>query len=172
MKGVGRYFWGLLFIVVGAALLLKYVYNINIPVMGIIIGFTLVFFGVAIMVGGFHAPAKSDVIFEDRNIKTENPDNEYNMIFSNGSIDLTNVRLDNQHKRIGVHVVFANGTVRINPDIPTMIKISSAFGTASVPNNSVTFGEYTYKTRGYREGEPYLKIEGNAVFGNLHIIER
>lgn len=171
MRMFGTLFWGLLFIALGAAFLIKYVFQLNISVFRVIFGFVLIYFGISSIVGGFTTSTKNDVIFGKGNIQASKADNEYNMIFSNGEIDLRNVKIQDSNNNIEVHVVFSNGTVRLNPDVAAVVKVTSAFGTASVPGNSVSFGEYTYKTRGYREGEPYLNIDANVVFGKLDITE-
>lgn len=171
MRLFGTLFWGLLFIVVGCAFIVKYVLNLDIPILTIIIGFILIYLGMAIILGGSTTNRKHSVFFGESSIKTENPNNEYNFVFSKGSIDLTGVKLENMDKYIKVHTVFADGTVKISPDIPAILKVTSAFGTANLPGNSITFGEYTYRTKNYKDGAPCLRIEADVVFGKLDVIE-
>jgi hypothetical protein len=50
--------------------------------------------------------------------------------------------------------------------------MNSAFGNAVAPDHSsISFGEYTYRSKSYKEGQPYLKIEADVVFGKLDITE-
>lgn len=175
MRSFGTYFWGLLFIVIGAVFIIRYAFHVNISIFKVVFGFILVYFGVSVIVSAFGTTAKDakqDMVFENSNIKVENLQDEYNIIFSKSTVDLRDVKLEGKSRKVKVHVVFGDGTVRINPEIPSRIKASSAFGTANIPNNNnVTFGEYTYRTKGYKEGEPHLEIEANVVFGKLDITE-
>lgn len=59
--------------------------------------------------------------------------------------------------------------IKVNPEIPTVIKISSAFGSGNTPDGStIVFGDHTYRTG---EGTPALVIEANVVFGKIDIVE-
>jgi hypothetical protein len=66
--------------------------------------------------------------------------------------------------------VFGNTLVKIDPSIPTLIKVNSAFGSGSTPDGStIVFGDHTQKIG---EGDQILTIEANVVFGKIDIIEK
>jgi hypothetical protein len=54
-----------------------------------------------------------------------------------------------------------------------VIRTNAAFASAEMPDgNSISFGNYSYKTKTFSPGTNYLEIEASVVFGKLSIIER
>lgn len=167
-------FWGVLLILLGAAIVIKVVFNINIPIIRLLLAFILIYLGIRLMIGwGFHKEQPNNtVLFNDNRIEATNPAEEYNVIFGRGTIDLTKLVPSNTAVA-KVNVIFGGGLIRIDPSQPVRIEANSAFGEARMPDgNNVTFGNYIYKTPSYQEGKPALRIEANAVFGALEIVER
>lgn len=174
MRPFSSYFWGLLFIVVGLAFIIKYAFHVeNLPIFRVVVGFILIYCGISVIVGGFSITSKNNIVFNNDNIHIESKEDEYNILFSKGSVDLSDIQLQGKNRNIKVHTVFAKGTVIVNPNVPAVIKVSSVFASASIPNNTtISFGDYTYRTRAYKDGEPYLKLEADVVFGQVDIIEQ
>lgn len=80
---------------------------------------------------------------------------------------------DNNNNNIEINTVFSNSVVNIDPEVPIVIRINSAFASVKIPDNSnITFGNYTYKTPAFNKDEPYLEIEANAVFANVTINDK
>lgn len=53
------------------------------------------------------------------------------------------------------------------------IKVDAAFASAKMPDgNRISFGDYTYQTKSLKEGEDYLRVDADVVFGELVIEER
>jgi hypothetical protein len=74
------------------------------------------------------------------------------------------------YKKIKFDVVFGEGTLLLNPDIPTLIKGDAVFGSVYYPDNSqVSFGSRTYEFSIVNRTDPYLLIDADAVFGRLNI---
>lgn len=167
-------FWGVFLILLGAAVIIKVVFNINIPVIRIVLAFFLIYLGIRLMIGwGVHQEKPNNtVLFNDGRIEATNAAEEYNVIFGRGNIDLTKlVPSDTAVAR--VNVIFGGGVMRIDPSQPVWIEVNSAFGEARMPGgNNISFGKYIYKTQGYQEGKPAIRIEANVVFGGLEIVER
>ena len=174
MRLSGDLFWGLLFIVIGIVMVVKYAFHINLPVMRIIFGFILIYLGVSVLLKGsfnWHHD-DNDVIFRNDNIKVTDANDEYNIIFGSSIVDLSDIQSTNENKKIEVNAIFSSGVLKIRGDAPIVIKANSGFASAHFPNGtSISFGDYTYKTKGYRENEPYILIEANVVFGQLNIDE-
>ncbi|MDI6617773.1 MAG: LiaF-related protein [Clostridiales bacterium] len=171
MRPFDTYFWGLLFIVVGIAFIIRHTMHINIPIMRIAFGFVLVYWGLSLIVGGFSVGGKSNVIFGNTDIKSSNVQKEYNTIFSNSTIDLRDVKFDD-YKTIEYNTVFGSSTMKISADTPIVIKASVAFSGIHFPDGTnLSFGEYVYKTKAYKENEPYITIKADVAFGKLDIIE-
>ncbi|MGB4640371.1 MAG: hypothetical protein WBH95_10405 [Caldicoprobacterales bacterium] len=169
MKGVQNYFWGILLIGIGILLILKYQFKLNISMPRIIIGVLFIAMGVSALMGGFVVKNRSDMFFSDGKVEIVDPEKEYNVVFGNMVIDLSTISIDELRDNIQINTIFGNTLIKINPEIPTVIKISSAFGSGNTPDGStIVFGDHTYRTG---EGTPALVIEANVVFGKIDIVE-
>jgi hypothetical protein len=74
---------------------------------------------------------------------------------------------------VRVNTVFGSGTIKINPDVPTLIEINSAFAGSRLPDgNAIAFGKYVYKNKSYSDTVKNLKVDASVVFGSLDIIEK
>ncbi len=165
-------FWGIILILIGVSIILQMVFKVNIPVFRIVIAFLLIYAGIRVLMGGqwFH-PQGNTVVFEDRGVTTKGSQ-EYNVVFGKANVDATEP-LSSGSERIDVNTVFGSSTIRISREVPTMIKVESAFGGANLPDgNTISFGTYIYKNSAYAEGQPYKFIDANVVFGEMNIVER
>lgn len=164
-------FMGIVFLVVGVILLLNSFFNFNINIFKLILGIIIVLFGVFILFNGFGWQDNKNILFREGLIKVSKVEDEYNIIFSSGTIDLSKIKIGNEVKKIKINTIFAEGKVIINPEIPTVIKASSAFGELELPDkSSVIFSSKEYKTGKFSDNQGYFKIEANAVFGKLKFI--
>lgn len=166
-------FWGVLLILLGISMILKVLFNITIPIFRIAFALLLIYLGVKILLGHSIERRKNTVFFNDSKIEYTESSDEYNVLFGKGVIDLSNVSLEKKIVEVKVNTVFAEGTIKINPALPTKILVNSAFAGARMPDgNVISFGNYTYKTKSFKENENYLKIETNVVFGSLKVVEQ
>ena len=164
-------FWGIALIALGVWFLVRQYVPVHIPVFRIIVALFFVYLGVRVLVHGPVVRDHNTVVFSDSTIPYS-PDSgrDYNVIFSNGTVDLSRVQVSGTSVRTEVNVVFGAGTLRINPATPVRIRMSSAFGTVEAPNGrSVAFGDAVYTTESYRDGAPALEIRATSVFGRLAI---
>ena len=169
MRGTHNYFWGIFLIGIGILVILKYQFKLNISLLRIIVGVLFVAMGISALMGGFHTRNRSDMFFSDGMVQVVDPEKEYNIIFGNMVIDLSSIPKENLRDKIQINNVFGNALVKINPEIPTVIKLSSAFGSGNTPDGStIVFGDHTYRIG---EGTPQLTIEANVVFGKIDIVE-
>lgn len=169
-------FWGVLLIVFGVALVVKVLFNINIPMFRIFFAFFLIYIGIWFLIGGKFGWQQqgNSVIFNESSIAiNQSPGGEYNVIFGKGTMDLSRITLDTGVSRMKLNTIFGAAVVQINPDIPLKIIINSPFAAAKMPDgNNVTFGSnYTYQTKSYQEGQDYLLIHADVVFGALEVVE-
>lgn len=168
MKFFREYFWGVFLIFSGVVILLKLKTNLNISTIRVIAGFFFVYLGLSIMIGGFGVKTDKDLIFSDDNLKPIELNKEYNIIFSNGIIDLSDVTLDTT-KKVELNCVFGKGKIYIDRETPVMIKSNAAFGKLSTPDGfNVHFGDHEFSSE-IKPGENYLYIDANSVFGKLDI---
>ncbi|MFX4262409.1 hypothetical protein ACOBQJ_09410 [Pelotomaculum propionicicum] len=172
MRFSGEYFIGVILIVLGVLLLVRHLFNLNIPVFRVLLGAIFILIGISIAFGGFRGKS-TDIIFSSHNIEVAAPEREYNFIFSNGVVDFSKVPPPDNIQNVKVNTIFSDGTIIINPQTPVLIKTNAAFASANMPGgNSITFGNYNYKTKSVLPGSNYLEIEASVVFGKLSVIER
>ncbi len=171
MRLFGGVFMGIVFLTVGIILLLNTFFNFNINVFKLTIGILIVLFGVFILFNGFGFQDSRNIVFREGIIRVSEVQDEYNIIFSSGTVDLSKVKIEDKVKKIAIHTIFADGKVILNPDVPTLIKASSAFGELELPDrSSVIFSSQKYRIGDISTDQGYLEIEANAVFGRLQII--
>jgi hypothetical protein len=171
MRIFGGYFIGIVFLVIGIVLLLNSIFNFNVHTFKLIVGIVIVLFGVFILFNGFGFQDSRSIIFREGIIRVSEVQDEYNIVFASGTVDLSKVKIENEVKKIKVNTIFADGKVILNPDVPTLIKASSAFGELELPDrSSVIFSSQKYKIGDISTNQGYLEIEANAVFGKLKFI--
>ena len=171
MRIFGGVFMGIVFLTVGIILLLNSFYNYNINIFKLIIGILIVLFGIFILFNGFGFQDSGNIVFREGIIRVSEVQDEYNIIFASGTVDLSKVKIDNSIEKIKINTIFADGKVILNPDVPTLIKASSAFGELELPDSSsVIFSSQKYKIGEISANQGYLEIEANAVFGKLKFI--
>lgn len=166
-------FWGVLLIIIGVLAILRAVFNISIPIFRIAFALVLIYIGISVLAGGFSWSSHGNmVLFDDRRISVTEADGEYNIIFGKGTIDLSKLSPENA-RQIETNVIFADGQLLIDPEVPAKIVLHSAFAQARTPDGvSVALGEHVYKTGPYQERERHLNIEASVVFGVLDVVEK
>ncbi|MHC2994167.1 MAG: hypothetical protein IBV53_01485 [Candidatus Atribacteria bacterium] len=171
MRLFGGVFMGIIFLTVGIILLLNSFFNFNINIFKLIIGILIVLFGIFILFNGFGFQDSRSIIFREGIIRVSKAQDEYNIIFASGTVDLSKVKVDDSVNKIKINTIFADGKVILNPDVPTLIKASSAFGELELPDkSSVIFSSKEYKIGEVSDNKDYLVIEASAVFGKLKFI--
>ena len=171
MRLCGGIFMGIIFLTVGIILLLNSFFNFNINMFKLIIGIVIVLFGVFVLFNGFGFQDSRNIVFKEGIIRVSEVQDEYNIIFASGTVDLSKVQVEDEVKKIEINTIFAEGKVILNPDVPTLIKASSAFGELKLPDrSSVVFGSQKYRIGDISTDQGYLEIEASAVFGALKLI--
>lgn len=165
-------FWGTLLIALGAWFIVRRAVPVHIPVIRVAVAVLLVYAGVRILVRGPVRPEGTTAVFSESIMRySPQEGREYNLIFSSGSVDLSDAHPGVQTLHAEVNVIFGSGRLRINTSEPVRVAMSSAFGSVESPGGrSVAFGDTVYATPSYREGSPALEIHATAVFGRLSIV--
>ncbi len=170
-------FWGVVLILFGISAILRS-FNINVPFFRIFIALLFIYFGISLMVGGptFHHSYRdgSTAVFSNIKITAQDiTEDEFSIIFGSGELDLRNMEAD-QIRNIEVNVIFGSGTLILDQEQLAEIQVSSAFGSAKMPDgNNISFGEYTYRSPVLETNDrPNFIIDGSVVFGELTVVER
>lgn len=168
---LGGTFIGVLLILVGLSALLRS-FGLNIPFGRIVIGLLIIYVGIAIMVGGgIFMPEDNTILFSGSSkIRVTDPiQDEYNIIFGSGVIDLTDIDTENLRSEIEINTIFGNSEVLLSSNKSVRINASAAFGRAETPNgNTVSFGELNY-TKMADEDSNIINLKVAAVFGGTSI---
>ena len=164
-------FWGVIIILFGLSILLREVFHIHIPFMKIIFGLILIYAGVRVIANGaWKSKGSNTAVFDDSEMKYDSSHDDYDIVFGSGTIDLFKMETPTQKRKIEVSVVFGNGTVIVNDSIPMKIEMNSVFGASILEDkNTNALGKSYNTTSAYVEGQPYVLLETNVVFGKLTI---
>jgi len=172
MRIDGGIFWGILLVLIGVLVILKYSLHINISIFRIIVAIILIYLGISLIVGQRGITGRAIILFSEGNIRPEILEKEYNVIFGRGYIDLTSIAPGELNKSIKIATVFANTTLKIDPNMPLEIDIDCAFGNTIMPDGTnISFGKRIYRTPGVETAQSYLRIKADTVFGVLEIVQ-
>jgi hypothetical protein len=168
-------FWGVFFILVGLNILLKTFFHFDLPFFKVAFGLLIIFMGISVMFPSkWHDEfgAKTDghaTMFARQEIGGAAVPHEHSVVFGSAKIDLTKLEV-NETVKIKVDTVFGSTEIKIDPMKPLKISGNSAFGGIQMPDgNSTAFGAINYRTDSYKEGQPYISLEVNTVFGGTEI---
>jgi len=164
-------FWGVIIILFGLSILLREVFHIHIPFLKIIFGIFLIYMGVRVIAGGsWRNRTGNTAVFDESEMQYDPRHDDYDIVFGSGTIDLFKMETPVQKSKIEVSVVFGNGTVIINDSIPMKIEMNSVFGASILEDKRINaLGKSYYATSAFKEGQPYVLLETNVVFGRLTI---
>lgn len=167
-------FWGVMLVLFGISMILRAVFNLDIPIFRIIFALIIIYFGVKLLLGRQAFKNETNYsMFRSSNVTMKESGGEYDVIFGQSNIDLSDIDVSESSKKVSVDVVFGSGHLLIDPEIPTKLNISTVFADCKLPHRSINFfGDSNYKTPAYVEGENYLLLNIDVVFGNVVIDEK
>jgi hypothetical protein len=158
-------FWGIIVIILGAAILIKHIFNLEFPVIKVVFGVALILLGLRVLVfkdSHNHCCPQGDqnnVVFGEKNMIYSADNNEYNAVFSSAVLDLTKLEASIDH-RIKVSCVFGNIKIVINPQTKLIIDSDVVFGSISNPDENKVADS----------NQIILKMKADAVFGSIRIV--
>lgn len=167
----GNIFLGIILILFGLSAILRE-YGINIPFFRVFFALILIYLGLTMLLGKPIFRTNDNIsLFTHTDITvTKNINEEYNIIFGTGEIDMSELIIEEAKEPIEVNVIFGNGVLKINKDQPVLIDASSAFGSVKMPEgNNIVFGDYTYQNEVEGSERKRIFIKASAVFGKLEI---
>jgi|SRR5690554_2187634 len=170
-------FWGLILVLIGLSIIVRIVFNVDIPVFRVVIGLLLIYFGFQVIFGGSaRSRRRADFQRSERSYRGYNiqkGNNQYNIVFSKGRVDLTDKKDLVADQYVEINVVFGSAVVLIDPEIPTQIEVNTVFGTASLPGRKLAMiGQERYRVGTEKGKGNLLYIEVSSVFANVEFIEK
>ena len=170
-------FWGALLLILGIALIIKVVFNVDFPVFKIIVGAFFIFLGLKVLFGRVLIPegkiGPHETIFSERNYDIPENGREYTVVFGKGVYDFTNVDLSEGNFDAKVSTVFGGSVIKIDDKMPVRIDADAVFAGAELPDgNTAVFGSSHYESDSYRRDTASLNIKVDVVFGGVQIVRK
>jgi hypothetical protein len=171
------FFWGILMVFSGAALLARMLVS-GFPAVKVIAGGFLILLGVKIITGGFSiwplSSGKNEIFFSSFELEVPaDLFDDYQMAFSRASFDLAEMEMPEGKTGLSINSVFSSGIVYLPSGVPVDIKVDAVFATVKMPRrNSPHFGRGTYKSADFDPGMPHISIDVNVVFGSIIFMQK
>ena len=177
MKMGAGLFWGAFLLLLGIALIIKVVFNVDFPVFKVLVGIFLVLLGFKVLFGRFVFPSNQfdpeETVFNERVYENPEPDKEYTVLFGKGVYDFTDVDLSNGMYRAKISTVFGGTQIIIPREKPVRIKADAVFAGAELPDgNTAVFGSSVYQSESWSPDTPGIDIKVDVVFGGVQVIAR
>ncbi|PLX24359.1 MAG: hypothetical protein C0599_02390 [Salinivirgaceae bacterium] len=156
----------------GLGLLIREIFNFELPMPRYLSGVFLLLLGIHFMIIQLGKTTDSEtytVVFNERNFSyNSNISNEYVVVFGASRINLENLDLNNESKSIEIDVVFGHADVVLPDSIPYIIESNIAFGgtDGNGPNNG-GIGDFTTYSNEFSSDSIYLTIRANVSFGSI-----
>jgi hypothetical protein len=166
-------FWGVIIILIGLTVILNVVMGVRIPLIRIVFGLLLIYWGVSLLIGtSFRIRTSGSTVFSDSDVRATEAGKQ-DVIFGKATIDLTGIQLKPGANRFEVNTVFGSSVIRLDPAMPVKVVASTAFAGVRMPDGAnIAFGETTYRSAGLREDSTYLLVKADVVFGSTVIVAR
>jgi len=167
-------FWGVMLVLFGASMILRAVFNLDIPIFRIIFALIIIYFGVKLLIGRQAFKNEENFsMFRSSSVTMKESGGEYDVIFGQSNIDLTNIDISESSKKVNVDVVFGSANLLIDSNVPMKLKVSTVFADCKLPNRNISFfGDSKYQSPAFVDGENYLLLNVDVVFGNVVFIEK
>ncbi|MBN2699705.1 MAG: hypothetical protein JXR52_12840 [Bacteroidales bacterium] len=170
-------FWGVFILLLGIALIIKVIFNIDFPVIKILFGLFLIFLGLKLLFGRSFLPhghiGPEETIFNERVYAHPENGKEYSVLFAKGVYDFTNVDLSEGDFNVKINTVFGGSVIKINREMPVRIEANAVFAGAELPDgNTAVFGAAQYVTDSWSRDTASLNVKADVIFGGLQVIRK
>jgi hypothetical protein len=177
MKMGAGLFWGALLLIIGIALIIKVVFNVDFPIFKIIIGIFFIFIGLKILFGRVLIPegkiGPEETIFNERVYHSPENGKEYSVVFGKGVYDFTDIELGDSNYNVEINTVFGGSVIKIDENMPVRVEADAVFAGAELPDgNTAVFGSTVYTTDSYSQDSASLRIKLGVVFGGTQVVRR
>lgn len=177
MKMGAGLFWGAFLLLLGIALVIKVVFNVDFPVFKVLVGIFLILLGMKVLFGRFIVSPDNfdpeETVFNERVYDHPESGKEYTVLFARGVYDYTNVDLSQGTVRSKISAVFGGCQIIIPRDKPVRVKADAVFAGAELPDgNTAVFGSSVYESDSWSEDSVGIDIKVDVVFGGVQVIRR
>jgi predicted membrane protein len=177
MKMGAGIFWGAFLLLLGIAMIIKVVFQVDFPVFKVVVGIFLVMLGIKVLFGRFIIPSHhfepEETIFSERTYDQPESGKEYTVLFAKGVYDFTNVDLSKGSFHTKISTVFGGTQVIVPRDLPVRITADAVFAGAELPDgNTAVFGSAVYESDSWSPDSVSINIKMDVVFGGVQVIRR
>ncbi|MFO7668888.1 MAG: LiaF-related protein [Bacteroidales bacterium] len=170
-------FWGAFLLLLGIAMIIKVVFQVEFPVFKVVVGIFLVMLGIKVLFGRFILPSHhfepEETIFSERTYDQPESGKEYTVLFAKGVYDFTSVDLSKGSFHTKISTVFGGTQVIIPRDLPVRITADAVFAGAELPDgNTAVFGSAMYQSDSWSPDSASINIKMDVVFGGVQVIRR
>lgn len=182
---------GVLLILLGISQIAETLFNLHIPVFGIIFGLFLLYLGVQFITGFSFWPksaytenidsqnchgtctGSSQFSIDEATLNAQKSPLDYKTVMGKSLVDLTHlsaesIRATGTQLIVNVDTVFGQTVVKLNKDIPVRIIAKGGFAKVTTPDNSsMVFGTHTYNS--HINEQPLMVIYTSTIFGKTKI---
>ncbi|MDD3614054.1 MAG: LiaF-related protein [Clostridia bacterium] len=163
------YFWGIFLVLSGIFLLLKHFFNLNISTARVIVGLFLTLLGLFILLGNTGYVDNHNIIFSEKSLSYRADSDEYTIVFSRSSLDLSAFEPGDGQVEIEVNSIFSDADIILPKDAKVYVKASGAFCRTSLPDGaSFSFGDHIYTDESKRENADLI-INLSSVFADTRV---
>jgi len=170
-------FWGAFLLLLGIALIIKVVFQVDFPVFKVLVGIFLILLGIKVLFGRFIIPSHhfepEETIFSERTYDDPESGKEYTVLFAKGVYDFTNVDLSKGSFHTKISTVFGGTQIIVPRDVPVKITADAVFAGAELPDgNTAVFGSSVYQSDSWTPDTASINIKAEVVFGGIQVIRR
>ncbi len=166
-------FWGAIVVLIGLTIILNGVLGIRIPIVRIVFGLLLIYWGISLLLGLSVRRTSGATIMSDSRVMSTEATGKQDVVFGKSTIDLTGVQLKPGANHYEVNTIFGASTIRLNPAIPAKVKVTSVFGGVRLPDGAnIAFGENTWLSPAFKADSAYLYVKAAVVFGATEVTAR
>ncbi|MCL2062922.1 MAG: hypothetical protein FWG98_00925 [Candidatus Cloacimonetes bacterium] len=164
-----RFFWGGFLICWGLVLIIEKLFPIKIPFGRLIIAFLLIYGGVYLLTRTTKQKRVevNTNIFTSSKVVNTKEGKEYNFVFGNNVIDLSDY---DKSETIEINTVFGSSTVYLSRDKTYKIRANTAFGETKLPFQRESWLGSCDFIIGEKDRDFKIPIEINTVFGSTNVL--
>jgi len=164
------FFWSGVLVLLGICIILNVFLKAKIPFVRIFFALLLIYIGVSLFFARSWRGLEWRRHHFPERVRVTDGSQKHDIVFGEGEIDLTGVKLADKVIREEVDVAFGSARIRLNPALPVRVDVSSAFAEVRLPNgNEVGFGDHVYRSRDLDENKPHLRVKVDVAFGHVEV---
>jgi predicted membrane protein len=164
------FFWSGVLVLLGLCIILNVFLKTKIPFVRIFFALLFIYVGISLFFARSWSRHEWRFHHDLERIRASEGTQKHDIVFGDGEVDLTGVKLADRVVQEEVDVAFGNCRIRLNPALPVRVDVSSAFAEVRMPNgNEAGFGDHVYRSKDLDESQPHLVVKVDLAFGRVEV---